>query len=393
MGFRILPVVLNDFKAMSTLGDTVIVSETLLSEVTCGDELDILEKELEQIASKQDDITKLGVFKNLVNNFHVHIAVLTDDIKFLRQESINKSNIIKDLLNIINARQNKVMLTNQHPLSQDISFNDSSHNNHVDNYNDDISNYNKGIGGVDVITNDFNAVNKSTPRKLNNLFETSLVITTLVDELRQCNTVPSHLNTSEQNTLNTSLQDSMNLFATSLLIPTIDEQLLQCRIEKYNDYRTQILLNNNYDNELNDVSRSTAVNERSVISNSANENNVRNAEDIIIQYNELNTIYQNTIDNNALWKQGKTLIIGDSILYGIDESKLKHTKVRVFPGSSIEDIFFNITPLLRKKPSNIILHIGTNNAVYDNSSQIIEKIIKLKELYRNYLTVNCFSHL
>ena len=271
------------------------------------------------------------------------------------------------------------MLTNQHPLSQDISFNDSSHKDHVDNYNDDISNYNKEIEGVDVITNDFNAVNKSTPKKLNNLSETSLVNTTVVDQLRQCNTVPSHLNTSEQNTLNTSLQDSMNLFATSLLIPTIDEQLLQCRIEKHNDYRTQILLNNNYDNALNDISRSTAVNERSVISNSANENNVRNAEDIIIQYNELNTIYQNTIDNNALWKQGTTLIIGDSILYGIDESKLKHTKVRVFPGSSIEDIFFNITPLLRKKPSNIILHIGTNNAVYDNSSQIIEKIIKLKE--------------
>ena len=60
---------------------------------------------------------------------------------------------------------------------------------------------------------------------------------------------------------------------------------------------------NNYDNALNDISRSTAVNERSVISDSANENNVRNAEDIIIQYNELNTIYQNTIDNNALWKQ------------------------------------------------------------------------------------------
>ena len=164
MGFRILPVVLNDFKAMSTLGDTVIVSETLLSEVTCGDELDILEKELEQIASKQDDITKFGVFKNLVNNLHVHIAVLTDDIKFLRQESINKSNIIKDLLIIINARQNRVMLTNQHPLSQDISFNDSSHNDHVDNYNDDISNYNKEIEGVDVITNDLTQLTNLRPK-------------------------------------------------------------------------------------------------------------------------------------------------------------------------------------------------------------------------------------
>ena len=90
--------------------------------------------------------------------------MLTDDIKFLRQESINTSNIIKDLLNIINARQNKVLLTNQHPLLQDISFNDSSHNDHVDNHNDDISNYNKEVEGVDVITNDFNAVNKSTPK-------------------------------------------------------------------------------------------------------------------------------------------------------------------------------------------------------------------------------------
>ena len=51
VGFSNFTCCFKRFKVMSTLGDTINVVETLLSEVTFGDELDILEKELEQIAS------------------------------------------------------------------------------------------------------------------------------------------------------------------------------------------------------------------------------------------------------------------------------------------------------------------------------------------------------
>ena len=97
-----------------------------------------------------------------------------------------------------------------------------------------------------------------------------------------------------------------------------------------------------------------------------------------VDYKELNTVYVQPIDERALWKPGTTLIIGDSILYGIDENRLRNTKVRVYPGSTIEDMFFNITPLLRKRPTNIFLHVGSNNTQGDNSIQIIEKLIRLK---------------
>ena len=76
---------------------------------------------------------------------------------------------------------------------------------------------------------------------------------------------------------------------------------------------------------------------------------------------------------------GTTLIVGDSMLYGIDETRLRNTKVRLFPGSTIEDLYLNIYPLLRKNPTNIFLVIGTNNAKTDNSAQVVEKLVKLRE--------------
>jgi len=60
-----------------------------------------------------------------------------------------------------------------------------------------------------------------------------------------------------------------------------------------------------------------------------------------------------------------TVIMGDSMLAGIDEEKLKvnykNIKVRYFPGASINDMKHYSIPILNKKPKNIILHIGTND--------------------------------
>ena len=63
-------------------------------------------------------------------------------------------------------------------------------------------------------------------------------------------------------------------------------------------------------------------------------------------------------------------LIDDSMLYGIDGKSIKNTKVRIFPWASVEKLFYNISPTLRKKPSNITCHIGTNNKINDNSSEV-----------------------
>ena len=94
--------------------------------------------------------------------------------------------------------------------------------------------------------------------------------------------------------------------------------------------------------------------------------------------NDINDVYKKELDECALWRRGTTLIVGDSLIYGLDESRLKNCKVRVFPGASIEDMYYNIVPLIRKKPTTIILHAGANNCVNDNSNQIIKKLLRLK---------------
>ena len=94
--------------------------------------------------------------------------------------------------------------------------------------------------------------------------------------------------------------------------------------------------------------------------------------------NVLGSIYKKPL-LTAHWNRGTTLIIGDSLLYGIDEARVSNSKVRIFPGALIEDMFHFVYPYLRKKPSNIIIHAGTNNSVSDNSLQIMEKLFKQKE--------------
>ena len=76
------------------------------------------------------------------------------------------------------------------------------------------------------------------------------------------------------------------------------------------------------------------------------------------------------------------LITGSSILNGIDENRLNSkfkVKVRAFSGAYIDDMYDYLAPLLKKKPSVIILQIGSNDATQKTSSQIYREILNLKE--------------
>ena len=75
------------------------------------------------------------------------------------------------------------------------------------------------------------------------------------------------------------------------------------------------------------------------------------------------------------------LLTGDSIINRTDEKRLSkknsNFKVRYFNGALVEDMFYNLVPLMRKKPSALILHVGTNNTVSDSSKVILKKINSL----------------
>ena len=41
--------------------------------------------------------------------------------------------------------------------------------------------------------------------------------------------------------------------------------------------------------------------------------------------------------------------------------KVMWTRASSFPGSTVDDLSYHIIPIIRKKPTNMIIHIGTNS--------------------------------
>ena len=77
------------------------------------------------------------------------------------------------------------------------------------------------------------------------------------------------------------------------------------------------------------------------------------------------------------------LIAGDSMLHEIDENRLSganpnSVKVRIFWGATIDDTKDFLKPYLKRSPTNIILHVGTNNKFNDSSSVILNELLSLK---------------
>ena len=91
---------------------------------------------------------------------------------------------------------------------------------------------------------------------------------------------------------------------------------------------------------------------------------------------------ENVYDNKSTPSSVNTILIaGDSMINGIEEKSLSkknsNVKVRYFNGALVEDMFYNLVPLIRKKPSALTLHVGTNNTISDSSKVILKKINSL----------------
>ena len=72
------------------------------------------------------------------------------------------------------------------------------------------------------------------------------------------------------------------------------------------------------------------------------------------------------LKHQGLHPNGTTVIVGDSIVNGVVEERInkkdRPVKVHNFPGATVVDVEHYLIPIIRKKPSNIILHVGTNDA-------------------------------
>ena len=86
-------------------------------------------------------------------------------------------------------------------------------------------------------------------------------------------------------------------------------------------------------------------------------------------------------DKSHHWPRGTTLVVGDSMLGGVQERLIGprgNIKVRSFPGASSNDMKDYIRPLLRKCPDRIVLHVGTNDAIQSSPEEIVQNILSVK---------------
>ena len=91
------------------------------------------------------------------------------------------------------------------------------------------------------------------------------------------------------------------------------------------------------------------------------------------------------------WPVGTCVIVGDSIITGIDEKRLSKNrlvKVHDFRSATLTDINHHIIPILKKKPDVIILHVGTNDSVSRTSRKILDDLLQLKSAITKKLP-NC----
>ena len=65
---------------------------------------------------------------------------------------------------------------------------------------------------------------------------------------------------------------------------------------------------------------------------------------------------------------------------------MNSVKVRIFRGATIDDMEDFLKPYLKCSPTNIILHVGTNNTINDSASVILNKLLSLKNIIHTELT-------
>ena len=105
-----------------------------------------------------------------------------------------------------------------------------------------------------------------------------------------------------------------------------------------------------------------------------NSTHLYDAEDTLVK-RKLN----NNINDKSPWAKGTVLVIGDSTLNGIQESKMgPRFKLRAFPAAIICDLYHHLIPLLEKNPSFVIVMAGTNDSVIKSSECILFELLQLK---------------
>ena len=68
-----------------------------------------------------------------------------------------------------------------------------------------------------------------------------------------------------------------------------------------------------------------------------------------------------------------------------DLSNQHNVRIRKLPGAFVDDLNYHAHPILHKKPKQIIIHIGANDATRSTSREVLAKVLKPKTLIKETL--------
>ena len=172
-------------------------------------------------------------------------------------------------------------------------------------------------------------------------------------------------------------KDIVNEFKSVRLISLEDRRLSRSFNDRASHINKTDKSNNNAPASYNHSSpetTDTAVEQKINVSENSSGNNANFSHRLM----SVNNVYN--VDAHP-WPKNTILVAGDSIINGINEKRIstnfKSVKVRCFSGATIDDMYFNLIPLLRKKPVALVLHVGTNNSSNETPFQIYDKLLNL----------------
>ena len=88
------------------------------------------------------------------------------------------------------------------------------------------------------------------------------------------------------------------------------------------------------------------------------------------------------VDNKGQQQKSTVIIEGDSIVKKLNDwmmSHAKRVKVHLFGGATTTEMKHFIKPLVQRKPTEIILHVGTNDVDILSAEDVADNIIKLTD--------------
>ena len=223
-----------------------------------------------------------------------------------------------------------------------------------------------------------------------------------LDSSRNVNELSTSMNINEsQNILNSTINgDLTNDSKNNVIIEETIMENTNINLEHINDNRVT------FNEQIEVIVENTNINVEHIPINEQIEmirkdehrkflNKVKSDTDIKNESTDIKDESVNILSDTErryAWTEKTLCVMGDSIIGGLEERRLGRNgikvKVRCFPGCTISDMNDYCKPILKKKPSHIVLHVGTNDTNKFCSREIIDKLLSLKNYIQSELP-NC----